>query len=451
MSLRRAFVLPVVLVLIGLLALTMAGFMFFVRAEVAGAAAERDAYQARLTAESGLEELTVILRQSPGDVTVWFDDPNAFRHKLVWAANYRREDDPAEEARSRERILEATAPPEAWRFSIVGIDHDGVDEYSMRYGITPEASKLNINSATEDEIRRLLDSVLLDLQIENTAELADALLDWLDDDDEMRAAGAENDYYNNLNPGYFPKNGPLDTIEELLLVKGFSAAILYGEDVNRNGILDLNEDDGAESFPFYDDGDGILDMGLAPYITVWSREVKPQQNGNQNNPDGQGEGDPNDPNAAGDPNDPNQAGDPNDPNATPGSQQSGDVLTGRIHVNTAPARVLLALEGMTEEAAEQIIAYRREQPPEALESLDWLTTSGALDAGTFANIKDRLTTEAYQFHVEIVGYGDHTKVFARQEWIIELRGPAVQVLYHRDLTPLGLAWPVDDDTVVITD
>src|SRR5690606_13432288 len=51
-----------------------------------------------------------------------------------------------------------------------------------------------------------------------TEDIADAILDWIDEDDEPREYGAEIDYYAAL--GYAPANGPLTTIEQLLLVRG---------------------------------------------------------------------------------------------------------------------------------------------------------------------------------------------------------------------------------------
>ena len=118
----------------------------------------------------------------------------------------------------------------------------------------------------------MLNDVLSRLpQVENVPELINALLDWRDADNDTREGGAESDYYNTLEPPYNAKNGPFDSIEELLLVKGFNAAILYGEDVNRNGILDENENDGPESFPPYDNHDGTLDRGIAHYLTIVAR------------------------------------------------------------------------------------------------------------------------------------------------------------------------------------
>jgi general secretion pathway protein K len=50
----------------------------------------------------------------------------------------------------------------------------------------------------------------------------DALVDWLDRDDVAELGGAESDYYQALEQPYRARNGPLDTLAELHLVKGFS-------------------------------------------------------------------------------------------------------------------------------------------------------------------------------------------------------------------------------------
>jgi len=406
-----AFILPVVLVLVGLLALVMGGFMFFVRAEVAGVRAERDAQQARLAAESGLQEVITVLRAGRDDRTLWWDNPARFRHALVWSEEYRRVDDPVRKTGSRKDILAGGRSVPAWRFSVVAQNLDGLPD-TLRYGITPENGKLNLNDASEEEIEQLFMAVLPLLGVENTPELVAAFLDWRDADDEMRPGGAESDYYSTLKPAYRAKNGKLDTVEELLLVKGFSAAILYGEDTNRNGILDRNEDDGSASFPYYDNGDGILQRGLAPYVTVWSRE-------------------------------PSSTGTGGGPTTQPQQTQPT-----RINVNAASAVVLEAI-GIPPDQAANVVTLREEQSAETLQTTDWLVSTGALDAETYAAVQSRLTTRALQFHVEVVGYADHVKLGRRYEWIVEVRGPLVQVLYHRDLTSLGLAWPVDRDEALV--
>ena len=67
---------------------------------------------------------------------------------------------------------------------------------------------------------------------------------------------------------------------------------------------------------------------------------------------------------------------------------------GLINVNTAPLRVLQALDGMPAGGAEAIVAMRQELSGDVLESPDWITSSGAVDAATYDQIKDRITTRA---------------------------------------------------------
>ena len=75
-----------------------------------------------------------------------------------------------------------------------------------------------------------------------TEDVADAILDFLDEDEDTRPYGCEYaDYYQQLQPSYRPLNGPLTSIEQLLLVRGVTPQLLYGYDQNRNGVLDSSE------------------------------------------------------------------------------------------------------------------------------------------------------------------------------------------------------------------
>jgi type II secretory pathway component PulK len=119
--------------------------------------------------------------------------------------------------------------------------------------IVPEPARRNINNLgkTDQEKEENLERIL---EVANVPQdlfptLIESFLDWTDADDIQRADGAENDYYEMLETPYKVKNGPLDTTGELLLVKGFSRAILYGgkietgragdEPVSSTGIDDL--------------------------------------------------------------------------------------------------------------------------------------------------------------------------------------------------------------------
>ncbi len=118
-----------------------------------------------------------------------------------------------------------------------------------------------------------------------TEEIADAILDWLDADDEPRPLGAEfADYYMNLQPAYKPANGPIESIEQLLLVRGVTPQMLFGYDENRNGMLDQAESTKMSMGLQAGQAPGALapitdpnilpppPLGWAPYLTLQSQE-----------------------------------------------------------------------------------------------------------------------------------------------------------------------------------
>src|SRR5262249_53922552 len=107
---------------------------------------------------------------------------------------------------------------------------------------------------------------------------AECILDWLDTDEESRENGAENDYYTSLSPGYACKNGPLDTIEELLKVRYVTPQLLFGSDSNRNGIIDANEQ-GRTQFASGSGMDPEMDRGWAAYLTIHAKESNVQPDG----------------------------------------------------------------------------------------------------------------------------------------------------------------------------
>jgi general secretion pathway protein K len=56
----------------------------------------------------------------------------------------------------------------------------------------------------------------------------DSIMDWRDLDENPRLSGAESDYYLGLDPPYACKNGPLDDLSELLLIKGITPELYWG-------------------------------------------------------------------------------------------------------------------------------------------------------------------------------------------------------------------------------
>ncbi|MCD6287529.1 MAG: helix-hairpin-helix domain-containing protein [Candidatus Hydrogenedentes bacterium] len=114
------------------------------------------------------------------------------------------------------------------------------------YGMIDEAARINVNTADRSILSNVpgLDHVTARL-IEKTAQ-----------------------------------RHPFVEIEDLLLVDGIDRTTLYGEDDNNNGILDPNEDDGDSSWP-PDNEDGILDRGIAVYLTTWSASKNVSSDGTQ--------------------------------------------------------------------------------------------------------------------------------------------------------------------------
>jgi general secretion pathway protein K len=97
---------------------------------------------------------------------------------------------------------------------------------SFRVRWVDEAGKININRADEETLRRVFTN--LGVEEPTKAILVDSIMDWRDPDDLHRLSGAENDYYRSLTPPYTAKNGPLDTVEDLLWVRGMTSELFYG-------------------------------------------------------------------------------------------------------------------------------------------------------------------------------------------------------------------------------
>lgn len=92
--------------------------------------------------------------------------------------------------------------------------------------ILPEAGRRNVNTLEDEDWEELLDQC--GVPEEDWPDLIDCFMDWTDPGDEHRLNGAEEDDSFYKNEGYAPKNATLDTVDELLLIKGFTPEIVYG-------------------------------------------------------------------------------------------------------------------------------------------------------------------------------------------------------------------------------
>ncbi|MBI3834278.1 MAG: general secretion pathway protein GspK [Planctomycetes bacterium] len=262
---RRAVILPVVLFVLVMIGLLSAAFAFQIHADFAATQSGAGRLQTRLAAEAGIERAKNLLLASRFDRNTWYNNPDMLNRIIVWANGQ-----DSRISGTNQEIDETMV----YRFSVVADDPTDDRDY-IRFGVTDESSKLNINTCTEAQLLHLITQVTLGDQTINPKEIVAAILDWRDTDSTPRseAGDTEGKYYEELKVHpYRVKNGPFTTVEELLLVKGVTPQILWGEDFDQNGLLTPNENDGDKSFP-PDNQDGLLNRGLAQYVTAWSTET----------------------------------------------------------------------------------------------------------------------------------------------------------------------------------
>lgn len=123
-----------------------------------------------------------------------------------------------------------------------------VDGIIIEIFVEDESGKLQANSIVfpNGDVDEQAYSSLRILLEKNGLEpsLSDALADWLDTDDVTRAGGAESSHYAKLPAPYGAKNGKLDTLGELALIKGFDSemAARLGKHltVYSDGLVNIN-------------------------------------------------------------------------------------------------------------------------------------------------------------------------------------------------------------------
>lgn len=286
------------------------------------------------------------------------------------------------------------------------------------FGPLDEASKLNINSVPI-EILENLPMI--------TPEFAAAIIDWRDEDDDVTDNGAEASAYGLQTPAYSIKNAPFESLEELRMVYGATTEMIYGEDVNQNGILDPNENDGNQSPPM-DNADGILDFGIIEYLTIYAQEPEEEtQDQGGGAGDGGNNGGPQDDNG------PGAARLQQQPN--PGQQQEDDAEF-KINVNSASSVVLACLPGMDQATAEAIVAARAgNADPNA--TLDWV--SEVVDQDVISEAQQYFTDKAYQFTLDIAAVGRNGHGYRRYRFVIDTLSGSPVIKHRRDMSRYGWA------------
>lgn len=331
------------------------------------------------------------------------------------------------------------------------------DDDEFDYGLTDEAGKINLNSASEEMLLRLPGM---------TAELAASIIDWRDEDSEVSTGGAEDEYYLLLSEPYNCKNSELETVDEILLIKGASEELLYGEDTNLNGILDENENDGDLSDP-PDNRNGRLDTGFYDYVTVYSVETNVDSEGAQriNTNDAASRGDlqtllqdvlkeeraleimslvPTNPSFANILNFYYSSGlkfEEFTQIADRLTTSDQETMPGIVNVNTASKEVLLCLPGLEEKDAEAMLSYRERNSE--LDSIAWVTE--VLDQEKAVGIGSYITVRSSQYSADIVCLSGDGRAYKRYKAVFDMQSGTPAVVYWKSLTHSG--WPLNREIV----
>ncbi len=327
------------------------------------------------------------------------------------------------------------------------------------FALVDEASKLDLNTAT---------AAMLQLLPRMTPELAAAIVDWRDADSQVTELGAEDETYLLKNPPYHCKNAPFESIDELRLVEGADAEILYGEDLNRNGVLDVNENDGTAALPV-DDRNGRLDPGILEFVTVAAKEpltttngtprINIRQNAGQNaqlrtllqtalgtaranQVMGQLRG--------------GQGGQPVTINSVLEfymrsrmttdelalvegdlySAQGTNAPSGLVNINTAGEQVLACIPGIGTELAPTLVAYRQSNAGKR-DTVAW--AAELLGAQNAARAGRYITGRSYHFSADIAAVGHLGRGYRRARFVFDLSAGTPRIIYRQDLGDLGWA------------
>ena len=193
---ERGIALLIVLWVMAILMVSVFSFSLMTRAETYGTLAFKEALEKKFLAEAGMERgiMEIIYR------SVNFGQTLVLVGKEIWKVD------------GTAYTIETTG-----------------GGYVVR--LTDESGKISLNSITDKNgivLKNLLTNQGTSTEIADV--IVDSILDWQDADDLHRLNGAESDYYMSLSNPYKARNADIETLEELILVKGITPDILYGTD-----------------------------------------------------------------------------------------------------------------------------------------------------------------------------------------------------------------------------
>jgi len=219
---KQGAALMVALWVLVILSLIVGSFAFEVNLEGMIVSHKRKKFRAEMMARSGMEYAKAILDQRNNAKELEIEDMAEDRDGFLQAALYIK------------RGLSTS--------STIEFEDGG------KFTVTLESAEAgrNINLLTREQWLDIFE--MANVPSTEWDAMIDCLQDWIDKNDLHQLDGAESDDPFYEEAGYPVKNGPLDSVEELLLVKNWGADILYGK-------------------PADEESDQII--GIADILTVW--------------------------------------------------------------------------------------------------------------------------------------------------------------------------------------
>jgi hypothetical protein len=249
---RKGSLLLIVLITIVILSLSAYTFTALMQTEEQAVRLQTRQVQSKYLVDSGMDYMRLYLSLSEATIR---ERGGKWDNSLVFQAI------PV--------AVQTTNPDTVGYFSIAtsALDDDGNPE-GIRFGLVDESSKINLNALPYVDAMYGSGRDLLMSLPDMTEEIADGILDWLDADDEVRDYGTESAFYRSESPAYECKNGPMDSLDELLLIRDVTPQLLFGLDTNRNGVLDQEEASASD----VSTSDADMYLGWANYLTLYSKE-----------------------------------------------------------------------------------------------------------------------------------------------------------------------------------
>lgn len=267
-------------------------------------------------------------------------------------------------------------------FWILRPHYDDGDDFPL-FGLVDECSKIDINRANRATLLRLPGM---------TEDIAAAMIDWRDSNENTTSYGAESDYYMSLPDPYLCKNAPFETVEELLLVRDVTQGMLYGDgSAAPLGSNDVMVSSGRLSFT-----SGQIARGLFDVLTVHA--------------------------------------------FSPPASGGGSRSRGRVNVNTAPRDVLLCVDGMDEARVDRLLSARKTETTMGATTMQW--ASSVLGMSN-QQMSERFTGQSYRYSADILAVSRNGRAYKRVRIVVDTANTTTgpQIIYRRDLTDRG--WPMD--------